>query len=131
MDAPTSVSMETPTAAAVPTTTNLPVETPAPTATNLLTDNPTPTPTTTIPTAQAPKLRCHICIQMQIRRPLWTQPGPTKECLLCVRQYCSKHAAPSEEVRGEEVCEINHKAYYRKHPQRWIEGVVATLEDLE
>jgi hypothetical protein len=41
------------------------------------------------------------------------------------------HAAPGNEVRGHDVCEINHETYHRKHRHRWIEGVFATLEDWE
>lgn len=32
---------------------------------------------------------------------------------------------------GEAVCEIKHATYYQKHPQRWGEGVCASLEDRE
>ena len=103
-------------------TTDLPVDMPA------LTVTPTAAPTN--PTAaQVSTIDCHICVCMNRRKPAWKQAGPSKMCVLCVRQYCTVHAAPVDKVGGEDVCEINHETYYWKHEARWGEGVHATLYD--
>lgn len=106
---------------ATPAMIDLPANTPTPTMAQ------TPDPTN----PALPKVSiidCHICVCMSIRRPAWEQPGPSKMCVLCVRQYCSMHAASANEVGGKDVCEIKHQMYYRKHPQRWANGVLPTLD---
>ena len=114
--------MDAPATTAAPATADLSADTPAPTV--------TPTPAPINPTAaQLSIIDCHICVRMNRRKPAWKQITPSKMCILCVREYCSMHAAPGNEVRGHDVCEINHETYYRKHRHRWIEGVFATLED--
>ncbi|OBT86684.1 hypothetical protein VE02_04620 [Pseudogymnoascus sp. 03VT05] len=85
--------MDAPATTVAPTMNDLPADT------TTLTVTPTAAPI--IPTAaQVSTIECHICICINTRKPTWKQPGPSKMCLLCVRQYCTAHAAPADKVGG-------------------------------
>lgn len=53
---------------------------------------------------------CHVCSSMS-KRKYHVQKGDAALCLLCDRPYCEAHKGEEEDV-----CEVNHFTYYRKHP---------------
>ncbi|KAF2710261.1 hypothetical protein K504DRAFT_490431 [Pleomassaria siparia CBS 279.74] len=71
--------------------------------------------------------KCHVCESMSenMKRP--NGGGYVLTCCLCNREYCQTHKGNHE---PDDVCEINHKTYYRNHVAR-IKGIFPTLESKE
>jgi hypothetical protein len=60
-------------------------------------------------------LPCFVCNRMQSGNPKHASLktiGDVQTCLLCDRNYCKKHSGTEEGV-----CEINHRSYYKNHPE--------------
>jgi hypothetical protein len=61
-------------------------------------------------------LPCFVCNRMRSNNPenhaSLKTIGEVQTCLLCDRNYCKKHSGTEEGV-----CEINHRSYYKNHPE--------------
>jgi len=58
------------------------------------------------------KIECNVCKKMLSRQrtPKYFKT-PERICILCNKTYCDAYKSALE----ENVCEINHETYYRKH----------------
>lgn len=62
---------------------------------------------------------CFVCDRMRERNPRHRGKGIIQTCLLCDRDYCELHESGEDKEhkpKEGQVCEINHRTYYRKHP---------------
>ncbi|KAL3460052.1 hypothetical protein BJX64DRAFT_263848 [Aspergillus heterothallicus] len=74
---------------------------------------------------------CFICKEMASRKrhqSILSEPSSmiTEQCLLCGRQFCTRHRS-NQHV--ESVCEVNHATYYARHRQ--LPGIYPSMEARE
>lgn len=62
-------------------------------------------------------INCDICKRMLSRqRTVKYFKDPERVCILCNKIYCDGHK--SKIYQENDICEINHETYYRKHYQK-------------
>ena len=72
-------------------------------------------------------LPCHVCESMRSGNPKkhanLRTIGDVQHCLLCNRNYCTKHSG-----KEESVCEIRHETYYKNHRHTVCFPTVAAMK---